>query len=181
MIRATIQWLIDNEAARKAAVASVDLKGKAVPDALVTDRWFLPKYMKALVIEAVKGDAPEGVVEDLMPALRRMTRGAAGIDAYGVDVLARLEGLRDEDEIIPVLERARDEAPDEPSRQRVERVIERVRNPLSLENTLAMSDEQLDEIQEDTCASCCLHGCASCIMTCVICCAGSCWYCETHE
>ncbi|MCX4718729.1 hypothetical protein [Streptomyces virginiae] len=170
--------MIDHEEARKAAIASL-YPTKAVPDAIVTDRWFLPNYMKALVIEAVKRDAPEGVVEDLMPDLRRMARKAERMDDYGVEVLARLEGLRDEDEIVPVLERARDEAPDEVRRVRIQRVLDRIRKPsLSLEELIDLSDEQLEEILEDPCAHCCIYGCSLCLVTCLICCAGTCYCCE---
>jgi hypothetical protein len=177
-MRVTLQWMIDNEDARTAAVASLGLK-KAVPDALVTDRWFLPNAMKALVIEAVRRDAPEGVAEELLRVQRLMRRNAERIDEYGAEVLARLEGLRDEDEIVPVLERARDEAPDRLRRERIERVIERVRRPRrSLEDLLALSDAQLAEVRADPCDHCCIYGCSLCILTCVICCAGTCYCCD---
>lgn len=165
MTRATIQWMIDNDEARAAAVAGLGLK-KAVPDALVTDRWFLPDYMKALVIEAVRRDAPDGVAEELMRVQRRMRRNAEEIDDYGAEVLARLEGLRDADEVVPVLERARDEAPDQLRRDRIERVLERVRQPRNdLEDLLALSDEQLGAILADPCDHCCVYGCGLCPCT----------------
>lgn len=177
MTRATIQWMIDNDEARAAAVAGLGLK-KAVPDALVTDRWFLPDYMKALVIEAVRRDAPDGVAEELMRVQRRMRRNAEEIDDYGAEVLARLEGLRDADEVVPVLERARDEAPDQLRRDRIERVLERVRQPRNdLEDLLALSDEQLGAILADPCDHCCVYGCGLCPLHCVICCAGTCYCC----
>ncbi|WP_330294197.1 hypothetical protein [Streptomyces sp. NBC_00503] len=171
--------MLDEEEARTAAISSLGLN-KAVPDALVTDRWFLPNYMKALAIEAVKRDAPEGVVEDLMLLLRRATRNAKGIDEYGVEVLARLEGLRDVDEIVPVLERARDEAPDESRRQRIERLLKKARQPgPSREDLRAMSDEQLEEtLLSDNCDSCCLYGCSLCLLECFICCIGTCYCCQ---
>ncbi|WP_406229253.1 hypothetical protein [Streptomyces anthocyanicus] len=171
--------MVDNEDARKAAIASLGLK-KAVPDALVTDRWFLANYAKALVIEAVKRDAPEGVVEDLMPFLRRMQARVEKIDDWAAEVLGSLEGLRDADEITPVLERALDEAPDEERKVLIARLLEKLQKPpLGLEEVLALSDEQFDVFREDPCESCCIYGCGSCPATCVICCIGSCWCCSS--
>ncbi|MFF3091540.1 hypothetical protein ACFVRB_41830 [Streptomyces nojiriensis] len=183
MRRTTIQWVVQNESALKAAHSDLDLRGKAFPDALLMDRWLLPQFLKALIIEAVKRDAPEGVVEDLLPVYRKMSRGAAEITDYLVDVLAQLEGLRDEHEIAPVLEQARDKAPDKLSREKLERGLNKMRNPLSFKSLLALSDEEFEKLREDsgpggTCFTCCLGGCSACWPSeCSLCCFVACAIC----
>ncbi|MFF7443841.1 hypothetical protein [Streptomyces sp. NPDC008122] len=179
MQRTTLEWATRNESAQKAAIASLNLRGKALPDAFLTDHWLPAQFLKAYIVEVIKNDAPEGVVEDLLPLYRRMSRGAEEISEYLVHVMGQLEGLRDEHEIAPVLERARDAAPDTSSREKVERALGKLRNPWTITSLVALSDDEFAKLRDDgPCLDCCTGGCIACWPSeCVACCVVNCVIC----
>jgi hypothetical protein len=185
MLGDAIRWVEQSEDARRSALAEVGLDDAdaALPDVLAADPTRMVDAMKALVIEAVRRDAPEGVVEALIVPVRRMAETARELDAYRytTDVLAGLRGLRDATELEPPLARALAAAPDDANRDRLERMLERVRNPIDPAQAQIAADAVTLPTKltggEVACFVCCLAGCSLCGINCLLCCNVNCFLC----
>lgn len=180
-------WLQANPSATEAALAEVQLDGKPLPDALLADPLKLLDFGKATVIEAVRRDAPDGVVEALMRSVRRMTRFRDQLDQYQhvITTLAQAQGLRDRWELEPVLTQALASAPDEANRQLLQRALDVVARSGSADVVVAQADDIIlgpdggtTELSPGTqCAICCGLGCLACKGGCLVCCIVACITC----
>jgi hypothetical protein len=189
-MQSPLVWLEENPSVRERALSEVDLGGKPLPDALLADPTRLVAITKAIVIEAVRRDAPEGVVEGLIGPLRRMARGAAEIDRYRhiTDALGQAQGLRDRSELEPVLDRALSTAPDEPNRRKLEMMLDVLRRSDDPEALRISADEMIlkpnggsgtsTELSPVGCLTCCGTTCAACLpFACFTCCVVGCLVC----
>lgn len=184
---AVSDWLETDPSAREHAQGQVDLGGKAVPDAVLDDPARLVELTKALAVEAIRRDAPEGVVEELLPAIRRMSRGVRALDRDGhiAEALRGAQGLRDRSELEPVLERAMETAPDAATRGRLALAIEamkRADGTFAADEAILGPDETTtgggSELSPTGCLICCPSGCVACgPLGCIPCCVVSCLVC----
>ncbi len=178
-----IDWIEANEDARRSALREAGLDGDAgaMPDLVAADPTRLLTAAKALVVEAVRRDAPAGVVEQLIGPVRRMAAGAStlGEHRYVLDVLASMRGLRDAGELEPVLAEAIAKAPDDGSRRKLEHALERVRQPLDREQVRFALDKAMttEPNPGGSCLECCALACIFCLEVCLLCCAGGCALC----
>jgi hypothetical protein len=173
-------WLRDNPAIREAVVETCQtdprLEHDAPPDALLTDPGLLVDMTKELICEVVRRDAPEGVAEELLVELRRMTDGVGKLSPYIRTVLVNLRGLRDSSEVEPVLRNALGHASEE-DRRRLEGMIDVVQKA----DSVMLADEVV--LPERTgfspvdCVACCVLGCTFCFEACPVCCAVGCVVC----
>jgi hypothetical protein len=96
------------------------------------------------LVEAIRTDAPVGVVEELLPVLRFTSRGAAGFDRNSAlaKELSALQGLRDSSEIEAALARRTADALDDQTRVALERMrLFAARQPASDELHVLAPDE----------------------------------------
>jgi hypothetical protein len=136
---------------------------------------------KELVCLAVKQDAPEGVVEELISAVRVMTNGAKELakSAYVTKVLRGLRGLRDASELEPALKKALAEASDDVDRSKLQSMLAVVQKSASGVNfanpeTLPPDSTELSP----HCIPCCALGCIVCTEVCILCCVAGCAVCS---
>jgi hypothetical protein len=180
-------WLTANPSVSEVALAEVELGGKALPDALLADPRKLIDFSKAVVIEAVKRDAPEGVVEGLMVPIRRMVRFGSQIDQYRhvTTTLSQAQGLRDRWELEPVLGQALASAPDDANRRMLQRALDVLTRSESADELMVKADEILmrpdggaTELSPGgQCLLCCGLGCLACKGGCLVCCIVACITC----
>ena len=87
-----LAWLKQQPAVGEGARQQIDVAGKAIPDAVLEDPTRLVDLFVDL--ESVRRDAPVGVAEELLLALRLLSAGAARFDRYGYvgTQLAALQG-----------------------------------------------------------------------------------------
>jgi hypothetical protein len=184
MRKETIVWLQDNQNLRADVIHSfqsdVRLENEALPDAIAANPTLLSDMAKELVCLAIRQDAPEGVVEDLMVPVRAMTKGAKELSksVYLTQVLRSLHGLRDAYELEPVLEKALAEATDDLDRSKLQSMLETVqKSPVS--DNFSNFDSLLPKSTElsPSCAPCCFLGCIICLEGCFICCVIGCLVC----
>ncbi len=173
-------WLRENRGLRDDILATFRsdsrLEADALPDAMAADPALLVDLSKELVCEAVRRDAPEGVAEELLVAVRRMTAGARGLSPYVRTVLNDLRGLRDRSELEPVLRNALDGAADA-DRTKIEGMIDVVQKS---DAVVAADEVILPEkpgFSPVDCVACCVLGCTFCFEACPICCAVGCVVC----
>jgi hypothetical protein len=185
-----VAWLEENPSVREFVLHEVDLDGKPLPDALLADPRRLVEIVKGVVIEAVRRDAPQGVVEELMVPVRRMARTAAEIERYRhiTDALSEAQGLRDRYEFEPVLEKALATAPDDANRQKLQLMLDalkRADNPAELQaaadDVFLGPDEgsgTATEFSPVECLVCCSTACVMCLPAgCLVCCPVGCLLC----
>lgn len=180
-------WLQENPSVRDTVLAEADLGGKALPDALLADPLKLLELGKAVVIEAVRRDAPEGVVEGLMVPVRRLRRFGSQIDRYAhvTTTLSEAQGLRDKWEFEPVLAEALRSAPDEANEQAIQRMLDVLDRPDSVDGLVVMADDIIlgpdggaTELSPGgQCALCCGLACLLCELGCLACCVVGCVAC----
>jgi hypothetical protein len=180
-------WLQANPSVREAVLRDAELDGKALPDALLADPLKLIDLSKAVVIEAVKRDAPEGVVEGLMVPVRRMVRFGSQVDQYGhlTATFSQAQGLRDRSELEPVFEQALATAPDEANKRMLQLGLDVLAKSASLEELVVHADEIVmkpnggaTELSPGAqCAICCGLGCLLCEVACLACCVVGCVAC----
>ncbi len=181
-------WLQANPSVSEAAVAEVAWDGKALPDALLADPLKLLDFGKAVVIEAVRRDAPEGVVEGLMVPVHRMARFRSQIDRYRhvTTTLSQAQGLRDSWELEPVLTQALATAPDDANRQLLQRALDVIARSASVDELVSNADDIVlkpnggpTELSPGgtQCAICCGLGCLACKGGCLVCCIVACIAC----
>ena len=174
-------WLEDNPDVRESVIAGFEsdprLQTDALPDAILADPKLLVDIAKEFVSEAVRRDAPEGVPEELLVAVRRMTSGERAMSPYMRSTLQGLRGMRDASEIEPALRRALGDATDD-DRRKLENFIILVKNP---KPAAEMDTKML--LPPDTgfspvdCLACCSLGCAICTDACLVCCPIGCVWC----
>lgn len=180
MNKKSISWLRDNSKLRDEVMRSFQsdarLEKEALPDALAADPMLLSEIAKELVCLAVKQDAPEGVVEELISAVRAMTYGATQLakSAYLTKVLRDLRGLRDASEIEPVLKKALTEASDDVDRTKLRSMLEVVQKSAS---GISILDDTVLPPDGSGCVPCCFLGCIICTEACVLCCVVGCAVC----
>jgi hypothetical protein len=180
-------WLMANPSVRDAALNEVELGGKALPDALLANPLTLIDFSKAVVIEAVRRDAPEGVVEGLMVPIRRMVGFGSQIEQYRhvTTTLSQAQGLRDRAEFEPVFARALTTAPDDANRRKIQAMLDVLEKSESVEELVAKADEIVMKPGGGTtelspgaqCAVCCGLGCLACKGGCLVCCIVACIAC----
>jgi hypothetical protein len=173
-------WLEDNPDVRESVMAGFEsdprLQADALPDAILVDPKLLVDIAKEFVGEAVRRDAPEGVAEELLVAVRRMTAGERAMSPYMRAALQDLRGLRDASEIETALHRALDDATDD-DRGKLENFIALVKNPK------AVAEMDAKVLPPDTgfspvdCVACCALACVICTEVCPVCCGIGCIWC----
>lgn len=177
-------WLRDNPSVRDDVMerfqADARLQKDALPDAVVADPALLMDLTKEILCEAVRRDAPEGVAEELLVAVRRLAAGVRDLSQYLRSVLKDLRGLRDRSELEPVLRNALDRGSDA-DRTKLQAMIEVVEKS----ELVTRGDEVLladrSGFSPEHCAACCGIGCAECINgPCLLCCAVGCVLCGTE-
>lgn len=187
-LRTAVSWLSDKPEISEHARQSVNVTDKAFPDAIADDPSRLVEAAKVMAMEAIRLDAPEGVVEALMGPVRRMSEGLKNLHEvdYTVRKLAEMQGLRDRYELESALTAARDEAPDDTNRARLDAMLKVV--PIAEEPVVF--DERLSAIGGWDCPPCCVVGCLICgvigspggpkvvIVGCVLCCIVGCLVCS---
>jgi hypothetical protein len=190
MLEDATQWAEENREAKQHALREAGLDGsEPLPDAIAADPAKLVAAAKALAIEAVRRDAPAGVVEELLVPIRRMTATLQQLDRYRftADVLAGMRGLRDETELEPVLAKALDDAPDEANREKLEHMLGLVRTRVAFE-VLGGIEKVLPpegttgefttaKLEPSRCVPCCALGCIVCPEFCPVCCLAGCFLC----
>ena len=123
---AALVWLTDPDQAevRSAVVEPLRRSGQAPPDAVLTRPESLVDALQEASRLAVERGAPPGVAEELAGAARRLSSGMRrpAFD-YARTQLNSLVGLRDSAEVLPVLGRALESAPDDGSRDVVRRMV----------------------------------------------------------
>jgi hypothetical protein len=131
-------WLRLNPAVGDRVRGRAAVPGRAMPDAMLEDPTRLVDLVKEALVEAIRADAPVGVVEEILPALRILSSGAKGFDRYGyvATQLSALQGLRDRPEIAAALGESAANAPDEMNRASIERLR-------SVTNAVSVSDEHV--------------------------------------
>jgi hypothetical protein len=179
LMEAARLWLQDNLGTRDDIVqrfqADPRMDGAALPDAVLADPTLLVDLTKQLVCEAVQ-NAPEGVAEELLAALRRMAAGVENLSPYIRQIFTDLQGLRDSSELEPVIRAALDTA-DETDRTKLERMIEVIERS---EAMAAGNEGILTEapgFSPVDCVACCVLGCTFCFELCPVCCAVGCVVC----
>ena len=180
-------WLQENPSVRDAVLAEADLGGKALPDALLADPLKLLDLAKAVVIEAVRRDAPDGVVEGLMLPVRRLRQFGSQIDRYEhvTKTLSKAQGLRDRWELEPVFAEALRSAPDEANGQAIQRMLDVLERSESVDEMVVMADDIFmgpdgggTELSPGgQCALCCGLACLLCELGCLACCVVGCVAC----
>jgi hypothetical protein len=180
-------WLQANPSVGEAALAEVELGDKPLPDALLADPLKLLELSKAIAIEAVKRDAPEGVVEGLMVPIRRMVRFGSQIDQYRhvSTTLSQAQGLRDRWELEPVFTQALASAPDDANKQALQRVLDLLARSESVDELVVRADEIITKTNGGPtelspggqCVLCCGLGCLLCKGGCLVCCIVACIAC----
>jgi hypothetical protein len=123
-------WLERYPDIRASEIRAIETRtALAFPDALISDPSLCVALVKRLAVVAVERDAPAGVVTDLVRLLERMRTGPAalGVLDYTVDALKALRGMRDREEIEPVLVQALEGAPDAINKAKLERLLDLVR------------------------------------------------------
>jgi hypothetical protein len=175
----TPSWLRDNPGVRDDVVERFQgdsrLQNDALPDAMVTDPSLLVDMTKELICEAVRRDAPEGVAEELLVAVRRMTAGVRDLSPSMRTILKNLRGLRDRSELEPVLWSALRNA-DGADRTKLQVMIDVVQKSeiaIKREETLLADRSGLTL----DCVTCCDVGCGLCSSFCLSCCAVGCAIC----
>jgi uncharacterized membrane protein YeaQ/YmgE (transglycosylase-associated protein family) len=118
-----LPWLLANPAVPEAASKRIETSGKAVPDAVLEDPSRLVAAFKETIVQAIQADAPLGVVDELLHATRTLSGRVRRIDPYVRQELASLQGLRDPEEITPVLEDSLRRAPDEATKAGLQRLV----------------------------------------------------------
>lgn len=179
-----ILWVEENQSLRESALSGVELGGKALPDAIASDPALLVDICKAFVIEAVRQDAPEGVVEELIVPVRRMAATARDLDQYRYTtrVLSQMQGMRDRSELEPILEKALVDAPDDANKYKLEKMLNVLRGAPRVEDLRAAAILASDDITLEAgfgpdCVPCCFLGCIICLEFCPICCVVGCFVC----
>jgi hypothetical protein len=183
MMEKAISWLRSNsnirDDVRRSFQADARLKNDALPDALATNPILLSDMAKELVCLAVRQDAPEGVVEELMSAVRIIKNGAAELvkSIYLTKVLRELRGLRDAYELEPVLKKALAEATGDVDKSKLQNMIEVVqRSAGSFGDPETLPPDSTD--LSPHCVPCCFIGCTVCTVDCLVCCAIGCAVCS---
>jgi hypothetical protein len=175
-----LSWLRHNPSVRDDVVESFQsdsrLQEDALPDAVAADPTLLVDIAKGLVCEAVRRDAPEGVPEELLVAVRRMAAGESRVSPYMRTVLKNLRGLREPSELEPVLRNALAEASDE-DRPKLESMIDLVKNPDIVATADAKTLPSRPGFSPVDCVACCSIGCVICTEACPLCCVVGCLYC----
>jgi hypothetical protein len=184
-LRTALSWLRDNPSISDDARERISVPGKAFPDAVLQDPSRLVGAAKAVAMEAIRLDAPEGVVEGLMTPVRQAAAGVKNLRLadYTVQKLAGMQGLRDQYELEAALAAAREEAPDATNRALLDGMIETLPmadRPTVLEEGKGLSD----------CAVCCFVYCGICgiifipegpgaiVAGCLVCCISACLLCS---
>jgi hypothetical protein len=136
------EWLEANAAVVDTVRQRTAVSGKAMPDAMLEDPTRLLDLVKETLVEAIRGDAPVGVVEDLLPALRVLSVGARVFDrnSHAATQLAALQGMRSRGELESALQDSAADAPDELSRASIDRLL------AALDATPASDDHFTDPI-----------------------------------
>src|SRR5262245_3450586 len=116
--RNTRMWLEKNRAVRDSARRSAETAGKGLSDSVLDDPARLVDLVKATLVEAIRTDAPVGVVEELLPVLRFLSFGAASFDRSSTSAkeLSALQGVREPSKIEAALAVSVANAPDDSSR-----------------------------------------------------------------
>jgi hypothetical protein len=175
-----LTWLGDNPSVRDDVVESFQsdsrLQEDALPDAVAADPTLLVEIAKGLVCEAVRRDAPDGVAEELLAAVRRMRAGENRVSPYMRTVLKNLRGLRDPSELEPVLGNALAKASDE-DRPKLESMIDLVKSPDILTTADFKKLPTRPGFSPIDCVACCGIGCVICTEACPLCCVIGCLYC----
>jgi hypothetical protein len=173
-------WLEENPDVRDSVVAGFDsdprLQADALPDAVLANPKLLIDIAKEFVSEAVRRDAPEGVGEELLVVVRRMTAGERAMSPFMRTTLQDLRGLRDASEIEAALRRPFDDATDD-DRRKLENFIALVRNPKAAAEMDAEVLPTETRFSPGDCVACCALGCIICTKACVVCCGIGCIWC----
>jgi hypothetical protein len=181
-----VAWLRDTPNLREDVIRSLQYDGllddDSLPDALAAEPMLLSKMAKELVILAIKQDAPEGVAEELLSAMRVITNGAkeVGRSAYLSEVLRSLRGLRDAYELEPVLKKALAGASDDADRSKIRNMLDTLSKTASdgtLDEEFLPPDGTGTELSPH-CVPCCYIGCVVCLRACILCCLIGCAVCS---
>ncbi|MGY0234444.1 hypothetical protein [Longispora urticae] len=181
-MEAARSWIRDNPAVRDDILArfrgDARLAKDALPDALVTNPDLFVDLSKEFVHEAVRRDAPAGVAEELLVAVRRATAGTRALSPYMRTVLQSLRGLRDPAELEPVFRNALADATDA-DRGKLEGALELVRKYAAADGDFfdPTLETEAPEFSPVDCVACCALGCALCLELCAVCCVAGCIYC----
>ena len=156
-----------------------NLDSRPISDLVARDPKALIEAAKALIIEAVKSDAPVGVVEELIDAVRKMQEGAKNLPKfqYASDALAAVDSSNGA-EIASSLESALEKAPDEANRKKLAQMVKvakQGKRPVSEMMMLSADAEMLEASPH--CIPCCALGCIVCVDVCPICCVAGCLLC----
>lgn len=176
-------WVRQNADVRESALQSVAEPGVAFPDQVLTNPAVLVDIVKAMIIEAVRRDAPAGVIEGLLPPLREMAAGAKQLGRYSYirTVMAEMRGLRDMSEIGPRLENAIAAAPDGESRAKLQDMLAAGSRAASNSNLSILGPNDATDPFPPTpppgCLTCCVVGCVACTVECPLCCVAACMLC----
>lgn len=168
-------WIKKHSELKSRVLSAFETDGRrsseaSISDAIASSPALLPEIMKSLTYEALKQDATDETVDELLNLTRKMNNGVKRLAANQLDVIKGLRGVQTAEQASEILKTAAAQADDESSRKMFERAAESVQHRGGADTTLTAARMS----KPKQCLLCCGIGgliaeLPGCVVGCVVC------------